>query len=171
MSELIRELLTSRYQFKDDADHVVTLLDEQATRAAVQQAFTDQLIAKAAQHPGAVVVFYFSGHGSQTTLSDRNPQDTRDHSTLVAYDSRAEGGRDILDYELISWLEELRRHTPNITFILDSCYSGSEIKNVDTLVSRALPPNPHTQAVGRFHRRALPLQRPTSVCPDVSNLP
>ena len=44
--------------------------------------------------------------------------------SYVAYDSHADGGKDILDNEVIDWFEKLRQYTPNATFILDSCHSG-----------------------------------------------
>lgn len=140
---LVKQLLVSQYKFADDAAHVVTLIGKQATRQAILKTFKSHLIERAAAHPQSTIVFYFSGHGS---LANRvSPGDNSTHSTLVAYDSRASGGMDIVDNELIDLFEELRRYTSNITFILDSCHSGTTIKGLDfpTLTSRDAPPNPH----------------------------
>jgi hypothetical protein len=142
--------LLTHYHFQNDNEHMMRLIGPAATHAAIQAAFKSQLIDKAAQHPGAIIVFYFSGHGSQENIQDVVPHDTREHDTLVAYDSRASNGDDILDNELISWFEELRTHTSNITFILDSCHSGAEIRNLDTLVSREIPPNPKHDLTGEL---------------------
>ncbi|MEH2484552.1 hypothetical protein V1280_000491 [Bradyrhizobium sp. AZCC 2230] len=137
---LVKQLLVSQYKFADDAAHVVTLIGKQATREAILKTFKSHLIERAATHPQSTIVFYFSGHGAKFS-----PGDGSTHSTLVAYDSRASGGKDIVDNELIDLFDELRKYTSNITFILDSCHSGSAIKGIDspTLTSRSAPPNPH----------------------------
>lgn len=95
----------------------------------------------AKQYPGSTVVFYFSGHGSQA-FDKNDTTGTGFHQTLVAYDSRREGGSDILDDEINAQLEELRKHTDRITLIFDSCHSGSVWKDIATMTSRSLPPNP-----------------------------
>jgi hypothetical protein len=142
---LMRSLLVANYGFKDDANHIVTLIGPQATRSAIAKAFEAHLIENAKAHPGSIVVLYFSGHGSQA--NNVVPGDTSWHDTLLAYDSRADGGRDVVDNEIIDWFDRLRQYTPNDTFILDSCHSGDAVKDVGSLVRRQLPPNP-TQSPG-----------------------
>ena len=143
---LIRSLLP-KYGFKDDQKHILTLLGEQASHANIEQAFKTQLIDNASKYPNAIFLFYFSGHGSRAY--NVAPGDSTTHDTLVAYDSRADKGTDILDNELVDWFEELRKQTSDITFILDSCHSGSAIKDVGTMVARELPPNPRQSASAR----------------------
>ncbi|MFM0471097.1 caspase family protein [Paraburkholderia strydomiana] len=137
---LIRKLLVEKYGFKNDSEHIVTLLGQQATHSAIEMTFKRHLIEQAKKHPGAIIAFYFSGHGSQANRV--TPGDTIWHDTLVAYDSRANGGTDIVDNEIVGWFEQLRQFTPNSTFILDSCHSGSAIRDIGTLVRRQLLPNP-----------------------------
>ncbi len=137
---LVRNLLVAQYGFKDDSDHIVTLIGPQATHSAIAKAFRSHLIGNAKAHRDAIVIFYFSGHGSQANhVADG---DSSWHDTLVAYDSRAKGGRDIVDNDIIDWFDQLRQYTSSATFILDSCHSGSAIRGIETLVRRQLPPNP-----------------------------
>jgi hypothetical protein len=143
---LVQSLLTKTYHFTNDKEHILPLVGSDATHLGIKEAFKAQLIENARKHPGALVVFYFAGHGAQTRLVDHT---SAYHDTLVAYDSRADlrpgddyRGYDILDNELAQWLEELRPLTSNIVVILDSCHSGDAIRDVD-LVAREAPPNPH----------------------------
>jgi hypothetical protein len=109
---------------------------ELPTRANIQKAFREHLIENARAYreknpkgDGAAIVFYYSGHGSwvddQPTIAEgRDEPDGRDE-TLVPMDSDARGSRDIIDDEINAWFRELRRYTDNITFIFDSCHSGT----------------------------------------------
>jgi hypothetical protein len=78
--KLIKDLLVSQYGFPEDPNHMQILLGKDATRDAITHAFKTQLIDRAAAHPGAIVVFYFSGHGSQL-YSMINGEETT-HDTL-----------------------------------------------------------------------------------------
>ena len=73
--------------------------------------------------------------------------------SYVAYDSHADGGKDILDNEVIDWFEKLRQYTPNATFILDSCHSGSEIKDIGSLVPPRIMVRPPRAAARDKKRR------------------
>lgn len=137
---LIRRLLVEHYGFKDDSAHIKVLTGSAASRAGITHAFQTQLIDNAIAHPNAKVVFYFSGHGS-TMDAPVNAEPDGKYDTLVAYDSRVTGGRDIAEDEFRAWLDTLRRYTPNITTILDSCDSG-RVTRGQALV-RGLPPNPN----------------------------
>jgi Caspase domain len=144
--EMMKDLLTTRYKFPNDREHVLPLIGKDATHEAIEQKFKTQLIDNAAKHADALVVFYFSGHGSQLRLDQL---DNSLHDTLVAYDSRADvrserpyQGSDILDTELTNWLEALRVHTKNIVLIFDSCHSGDAIRDI-TLTPKEAPPNPN----------------------------
>jgi hypothetical protein len=143
---IVQDLLVKTYQFANNETHIYPLIGPKATHLGIKQAFKTRLIENARKHPGALVVFYFSGHGSQAHTNDHT---SAYHDTLLAYDSRADlktgdsyRGYDILDDELAQWLEELRAVTNNIVIILDSCHSGDAIRDVD-LVAKEAPPNPH----------------------------
>ncbi|MEZ5424628.1 MAG: caspase family protein [Pyrinomonadaceae bacterium] len=115
------------------ASPLKTLCSEEATRKGILDAFDRHLIEnarrfqaenKSAPNRGAAIVFYYSGHGS--TLPDDNGDEPDGlDETLVPSDSDDRGSRDIRDDELAERLERLRKYTTNITFIVDSCFSGT----------------------------------------------
>ncbi len=115
------------------AENIVTLTDAQGTKQTIFEKFRTHLIGKARDHfektgrKDAVVVFQFSGHGSQVPDVDGDEKDDGKDETLVTYDSRDKTGenRDITDDEIYALTSELRRWTDNIVYIFDSCHSGS----------------------------------------------
>jgi len=119
--------------FGAPATAITVLLNEAATRDAIQQAFRERLLAPlqswAVNHQSAqdtaespAILFYFSGHGSQSLVPDKA---TGYDETLVPHDSRVGAVYDIKDRELGLWLAELTKYTTNVTVILDCCHSGS----------------------------------------------
>jgi hypothetical protein len=135
--KLQQELLIHRFGFQ--SDQILLLTDHEATRENILQAFEEHLI-KWAQ-PGDVVVFHFSGHGSQVFDPDQIFQDGQ-VSTIVPVDSILppgypnKGGKvnDITGHTL--WLLMQAINTENVTFILDSCHSGGARKGILTVRSR-----------------------------------
>lgn len=138
--ELMKNLLVGTYKFdyKPNAPDspVKTLFNSQATQAGIRDAFRKQLIDNAksyfdkaaAKDPkkGATVVFYYSGHGSK--LPDQNGDETDEiDETIVPHDSTTNVAtqKDIRDDEFDVWFKELKNYTSNITFIFDSCHSGT----------------------------------------------
>jgi hypothetical protein len=130
---LQRELLIHRFGFKES--DVVTLLGSEATRSKILQTFKTHLIQQA--KPGDVVVFHFSGHGSQVADLDKVLGDQV--STLVAADSRLPSGypksggdvEDITGHTLGLLMRSL--DTENATFVLDCCHSGGARKGIVTV--------------------------------------
>lgn len=123
--ENMRLLLVERFGFPDDDQHILVLKDKQATRDAILKAMKEHLIAKAT--PDSIVVFHYSGHGSQKVDDNGDEIDGYDE-TLVTYDSGHQDpypNRDITDDELYDLLNQLTNKTPNVTFIFDSCHSGT----------------------------------------------
>jgi len=133
------ELLVHRFGF-NPAD-IVILSDEpdtlpgnrpiQApTRANILEAFEQHLIAQSRE--GDVVVFHYSGHGSQVIDPNPIPQFSPYNGTLMPADARlpaAEGralGNTAVDDimgKTIFLLTHLLK-TDRVTTILDACYSG-----------------------------------------------
>lgn len=115
------------------AANIVTLTDEQGTKKGIFEKFQTHLIANAREYfektgrKDAVVMFQFSGHGSQVPDVDGDEKDDGKDETLVTYDSRDKTGenRDITDDEIYALTSELRRWTDNVVYIFDSCHSGS----------------------------------------------
>jgi hypothetical protein len=122
------------------AEHVVTLVDEQATRAGIEAAFASHLHAHGdawraagAEGPPPAFLFYFSGHGSQARDETGVELDGLDE-TLVPHDGRETSVYDVKDHELGRWLARLPGD--NVTVVLDCCHSGSGSRDT------RLPPAP-----------------------------
>ncbi|MHC5599414.1 MAG: caspase family protein [Nostoc sp.] len=118
---LQKELLIYRFGFKPEDIRILT--DKQATRQGILTAFEEHLIKQA--KPGDVVVFHYSGHGSQVEDRDRDSPDGL-NSTFVPVDSQYSvvGGpvQDIMGHTLFLLMYALK--TDNVTVVLDSCHSG-----------------------------------------------
>jgi len=136
-TQIQKELLINLFGFQPN--DICILHNQEATRANILQAFENHLI-KWAQ-PGDVVIFHYSGHGSQVADPDKVFEDGR-VSTIVPIDSPLppgypnKGGKvnDITGHTL--WLLMQAINTENVTFVLDSCYSGGARKGILTVRSR-----------------------------------
>ncbi|MGO9272147.1 MAG: caspase domain-containing protein [Terriglobia bacterium] len=142
--EDMRQVLIGKFDFPPE--NILVLKDAQATHAAIIQAIQTQLIAKA--QPGDIVVFHYSGHGSQMPDVTHKKISGLDE-TIVPYDSRDPAGKvfDISGAELHGLLLQLAAKTRNVTFILDSCHSGTLVRGArvrsipaDTRTPPPLPP-------------------------------
>ena len=141
--EMRKVLEGERYRIP--AENIVTLTDAQATKAQIFEKFQRHLIAKAREHlektgnKDAVVMFQFSGHGSQVPDVDGDEKDDHKDETFVTYDSQDAPGKnfDITDDEIFALTSELRRYTDNIVYVFDSCHSGSGTR--DSQDVRRLP--------------------------------
>src|SRR5882724_893577 len=123
--EDMRQILIGKFQFPPE--NILVLKDAQATHAGIISAIQTHLIAKA--QPGDIVVFHYSGHGSQMKDVTGKMISGIDQ-TIVPYDSRDPSGKvfDIPGAELHPLLLQLAAKTKNLTFILDSCHSGSLVR-------------------------------------------
>ena len=123
---LQRELLIHRFGFLP-AD-IVCLTNEQATREGIYDAFVNHLQQRATADD--VVVFHFSGYGSQVRIKKTRGDVTEsiegDEATLrslVPFDGSIPTGNspilnDILEIELKALLDQLE--TKNVTTVLDA---------------------------------------------------
>jgi pimeloyl-ACP methyl ester carboxylesterase len=120
----VKEYLQGRVASEGYQLHLRTLLDREATRAAIADGFRQHLCQATSED---VAFFYFAGHGSQ----EQSPQEfwtlepDRLDETLVCYDSRSDGGWDLADKELAKLIAEVAEKNPHITIIMDCCHSGS----------------------------------------------
>lgn len=138
---LQRELLIHRFGF--DPDDVMILTDEQATRQNILDKFEQHLI-QWVKSPDDVVVFHYSGHGS-TVIDTHKIFDDQFNGTIVPVDADLplgfpkKGGEvnDITAGTLFLLRLALARKTKNVTFILDSCYSGAGVRG--NLIFRSRP--------------------------------
>jgi hypothetical protein len=140
--ENMKSLLRDKFGFKER--DILTLVNEQATRKAILDTFQRHLIAQAQQ--GDIVVFHYSGHGSQMKDA-RIGGDEADQfdETIVPQDSRKPGVFDIPDDSINGLLRLLSEKTDNVTFISDSCHSGTVARaagKVRTVEKDERPPPP-----------------------------
>lgn len=117
--ELMRELLPALYGFQPS--DIVTLTNQQATRAEIFSALQRHLVEPARK--GDIIVFYFTGHGSQVRNSRSREADRLDESILPADSHR--GAPDIRDKELRAIFNHILDRGAQLTIILDTCHSGS----------------------------------------------
>lgn len=110
--------------------------------SATRQGILDALKAfQAKTHPGDVVVFYFSGHGSRRvdttrpTDSDKGQWD----QTIVPADAW-QGAPDITDKELAREFNQIvYDKQARLVAIFDSCNSGTQARGLTAGVTRTLP--------------------------------
>ena len=120
----IEEYLQSRVKAEGWKLHLRTLKDEQATRQGIIDGFRKHLCQAGS---GDVVLFHYSGHGSQENAPEEfwDIEPDKLNETLVCYDSRQQGKRDLADKELAKLISEVAEKNPQIVLILDCCHSGS----------------------------------------------
>lgn len=160
--ELQRQLLIHRFGFQP-AD-VLTLTDQQATRQGIESAFFSHLTEQA--RPGDIVVFHFSGLGSQVRLSNaQNNAQSGDESdvqySLVPVDGvlPTEDKPTVNDF-LLETLGLLLRslQTEQITTVLDVSYSAPSRLLQGGLRMRSRPNTPigqRSESASAFQERLL----------------
>lgn len=125
----IREVLVERYGFP--ATNVCLLRDKEATRDQYIRAWREHL---GRANSGDTVVYYFAGHGSQTTDFDGNADETDGmDETILLHDSRSGNVGDLIDDEFNTLLAEVYGKTENITVLVDACNSGTATRGVDVV--------------------------------------
>lgn len=127
----IQDFLDTRY--KDYLADTHVLLNEQATRSGVLDAFeaiTNEIRTE------DIFYFHYCGHGS-TQKADpafRAYDNTGEDQTLVLYDSRTYGQYDLADKELAVLLSKISAPGavgPHVVLAIDSCHSGSISRSVE----------------------------------------
>lgn len=123
---LQRELLIYRFGF--NPNDILLITDEtniKPTRTEILQAFEEHLIKQA--KPGDVVVYHFSGHGSQVFDPNSGASDQL-NSTFVPIDREISKFpeqiivSDVMGETLFLLMSALQ--TENVAVVLDSCHSG-----------------------------------------------
>ena len=120
----MRKVFENVYGFKPR--NILSLEKTAASRAGIEQAFREHLIQKAA--PGDLVVFYYSGHGTQVPDINKDEADGKDEA-LCPYDAGNTIGSYVTDDDLGKWVGQLR--TKNVFVMLDSCHSGTGLRGSD----------------------------------------
>lgn len=115
----VKSVISSRFLFPED--HIVTLLDENATRKSILQAIND-LLNKTKS--GDIAFIYYAGHGSQVYNSLSDEIDKKDEA-IVPADAWKEGIEDIRDKELAKLFNSILDRSVKLTVIFDCCHSAS----------------------------------------------
>ncbi len=104
--------------------HLNILENQFATRFKIVEQF-EQHLRQAGKDD--MVVFYYSGHGSQEPAHKVfwPLEEDRKNETLVTYDSRQPDGMDLADKELATLLDMIARKGTHISVVMDCCNSGS----------------------------------------------
>ncbi|MBK9489853.1 MAG: caspase family protein [Haliscomenobacter sp.] len=109
--------------------NIRTLINADATRKGVIQAFREHLTGPQIKK-GDQVLFYYSGHGSYGPTAPEfaynNP--LKQDETMVCYDSRLPGKQDLSDKERGALLAEIPKGV-EVLFIIDSCHAASSLRN------------------------------------------
>lgn len=140
--------------------HIHKLLDKQATRQGVIDAFRSHLRDQAGKDD--VVLFYYSGHGSQEPCPPAWAHLEPDGriETLVCYDSRLPGGFDLADKELGQLVREVSASGAHVLVILDACHSGSGTRDAKPEAGiRLLEGRPQPRALDEFLPELRDIQR------------
>lgn len=145
----------ARFGFDDSL--VTVLVDSQASRAALRSALIG--LADKVHSPDDVVVFYYSGHGTQVADENGDEDDGVDEA-LVPWDVKniRDAHQVIIDDSLGIWLGALQ--TKNVTVIVDACFSGTITRSLGGEIARGAPPLP------RPARAAAPAPAPAEAAPD-----
>ncbi|NJS16337.1 MAG: caspase family protein [Nostocaceae cyanobacterium CSU_2_110] len=134
--EAIETYLHKRIATDSDRELVVQkLTNNLATRQGIIDGFSQHLSQAQSED---VVLFYYAGHGSYEPVPEVFQHLERDGKieTLVCYDSRTSGVRDLADKELNYLIEQVAKNNPHILIILDSCHSGTATRYPDIIVER-----------------------------------
>ncbi|MCT4355569.1 caspase family protein [Streptomyces sp. Je 1-79] len=118
----------------DDID-VRVLLDHEATRDAVEDAFRNHLGRAGA---GDTALFWFSGHGTQSLATEEahlRIEATGRNQAIVCVDGP------LLDKRLGGLLDEVAVGGAHVAAVLDCCFSGGATRG-DGLTARYAPPAP-----------------------------
>lgn len=132
----VEALLNKRVTGENDLFEPLILLNREATRQAIIDAFYNHLTQAG---PDDVALFYYSGHGSQAPSPPEfwHLEPDRLDETLVCWDSRLpnENGEpehwDLADKELAFLIAEVAKRNPHINIILDCCHSGSGTRGIE----------------------------------------
>ncbi len=141
--ETLEAILKSRYGFR--AEHIRVLIDGQATRAGILEAF-ERLDRESG--PNDIVFIHYSGHGSQVHDFDGDEADDDGmDETICPQDARTPNVPDITDDELDRLVG--RMNVRWLVMSMDSCHSGTVMRNTDLeILPRMVPPDERESLYG-----------------------
>jgi len=150
----VRDLLVLKEGFPEE--NVRMLLNQEATRAAIEEGITGWLVQSA--RPGDQITIFFAGHGSQMWDESGDEDDGLDETLAPADVNPTNTDFDISDDTFNDWLSMLP--SDNVIVMLDNCNSGTGTRAVTPFSrGRLLARDINTIAKpATVSRRALPGQ-------------
>ncbi len=115
----VRDMLLMKYQVPED--NILMLLNQEATRAAMEEGITSWLVENA--RPGDQITIFFAGHGSQMWDESGDEDDGLDETIAPADVHPTSTEFDISDDTFNEWLSMLP--SDNVVVFLDNCNSGT----------------------------------------------
>ncbi len=158
-AKLMKDVLTTYFGFSDN--EITELHNEGATQAAILAAM-NALVDEAAKDD--IVVFHFSGHGSQRTSKEQTEGTGKD-STIMPHDSgrNPKPNLDISDKEINEWLLRLTAKTKNVSLTFDCCHSGTITREAFEDMARSVPDDDRSLAEMGIDPDSLPtIERPAT---------
>lgn len=145
---LMKKVLTDRYGFPEK--NIRTIFSKDATKKRIVEEFNTWLVAQA--KPDDVVVFDYSGHGSQILAKKTEAHPDGLDSTICPTDIRTSAAlNDIPGEELGRMISKLKARS--ITVILDSCHSGGGTRDLDPLLAPTTATDPGRYTAARVFIR------------------
>ena len=146
-----------------DRLRLATLLDGQATRAAIIDTFRSHLGQAAA---GDVALFSYNGHGSEEPAPPEFAalEGSGRIQTIVPVDVGRQGGgplvRPLADRELAVLIAEVAARGPHVVVLLDCCHSGNGTRDAGATARQWLPDPERAPIDERNDVRELARRRP-----------
>lgn len=131
--KLMQMVLTQKFGFPEK--NIRTILSRDATKKRILEEFDNWLVKQA--KPGDVVVFHFSGHGSQAPDDNGDEEDRLDETLCPTNIRTSAAFDDIRDDEFGKAIDKLK--AGSVTIIMDCCHSGTGTRELDSLLSPTQP--------------------------------
>lgn len=150
---LIKDILVN--QFKFDESNIDELHNDAATRDGIL-AGMERLLQRTEKDD--IVVFHFSGHGSQRKSANFEEGTDMD-STILPHDSGSEDpypNLGITANEVNEWLQHLSKKTSYITLIFDCCHSGTMTRDAFRAKTRSVPADMRSLSAMGVQKRSAP---------------
>ena len=145
----VENLLKRRFEDSDPCKlELRTLKNGEATREGIIAGFDHFSPAKDKD----ICLLYYSGHGSRVGADPAfwHEEPDRMHESIVCFDSRLPGGRDLLDKELSYLIWKVTQGKDlHFTAIFDCCHSGTNTRDAG-IKARMAEPNLRATSLERY---------------------
>jgi hypothetical protein len=158
-AKLMKSVLVDHFNFSES--NITELHNAAASQQGILDAM-ENLVNKIDQND--IVVFHFSGHGSQRKSADTD-EGTGMNSTISTADSGYMDpypNLDIIDNVINDWLTRLTKKTPYISLTFDCCHSGTITRDALGAKARGLPEDTRSLSAMGVGKQLPPVTRSTS---------